>query len=112
MIHPIRSYAENVISIFVLSSLVVIDSLQGTAQSQLAASGSAQTPSSAVVESGKFRFYETRQPRGEETYELTRSSKGEFDVTVKTALPFAEQDTKPQVSATLRASADLTPQAF
>ena len=103
---------KTVTSILVLSSLVAINSLQSTAQSQLAASGPAQTPSSAVVESGKFRFYETRQPRGEETYELTRSAKGEFAVTVKTALPFAEQDTKPQVSATLRASADLTPQAF
>jgi imidazolonepropionase-like amidohydrolase len=103
---------KTVTSVLVLSTLVAINSLQSIAQSQVAASGSAQTPSSAVVESGKFRFYETKQPRGEETYELTRSAKGEFAVTVKTALPFAEQDTKPQVSATLRARADLTPQAF
>src|SRR5205809_7938381 len=96
---------KTVTFIFLLSSLVAINSLQSVAHGQIAAS--AQTASSVVVESGKFRFYETKQPRGEETYELTRSAKGKLALTVKTLLPFAEQDTKPQVSATLRAGADL-----
>jgi hypothetical protein len=75
-----------------------------------------QSPSteagSVITESGKFRFYETKQPRGEETYEITKSASRELTLATKTELPFAEQDTKPQVSATLRMSADFTPRSF
>jgi imidazolonepropionase-like amidohydrolase len=66
----------------------------------------------AVIESGKFRFYETKQIRGEENYQITKSATGELTLTTKIDLPFAEQDNKPQVSASLRASADYTPRSF
>src|ERR1051325_1110524 len=66
----------------------------------------------AVIESGKLRFYETKQIRGEENYEIKKSATGELTLTTKTDLPFAEQDNKPQVSASLRMSADYTPQSF
>src|SRR6185295_16957669 len=65
-----------------------------------------------VIESGKFHFYETKQTRGEENYEIKRSSTGELTLTTKIDLPYAEQDNKPQVSASLRTSADYTPQSF
>jgi imidazolonepropionase-like amidohydrolase len=66
----------------------------------------------AVIESGKLHFYETKQIRGEENYEIKKSATGELTLTTKTDLPLAEQDNKPQVSASLRMSADYTPQSF
>src|SRR3954468_5309469 len=66
----------------------------------------------AIIESGKFRFYETKQMRGEETYEIARFATGELLLTAKTDMPFAEQETKPLVNVTLRTSSDFTPQAF
>jgi len=68
--------------------------------------------SAATIESGKFRFYETKQIRGEETYEITRSANGELVLTAKTDMPFAEQESKPQVNASLRMQSNLTPQSF
>src|SRR5689334_2780784 len=70
------------------------------------------SPAAQVIEQGKFRFYETKQLRGEEDYTISRTSGGELLVQAKTTMPFAEQDTKPLVNATLRATADYTPQAF
>ena len=67
---------------------------------------------SSVIESGKFHFYETKQLRGEENYEINKPAAGELTLTTKIDLPFAEQDNKPQVSASLRMSADYTPQSF
>ncbi len=69
-------------------------------------------PSAAIIESGKFRFYETKQIRGEDNYQITHSENGDVIVKAKTDMPFAEQDTKPLVNATLRAARDLTPQTF
>jgi imidazolonepropionase-like amidohydrolase len=94
-----------------LSCLLSVSAFQGLAHGQVTKPEAAQTPSSSI-ESGKFRFYETKQIRGEETYELARSANGELVLTVKTGVPFAEQETKPQVSATLRTGSDGTPQAF
>ena len=65
-----------------------------------------------TTENGKFRFYETKQIRGEENYSISRTSNGELLVQAKTDLPFAEQEKKPLVNATLRTSPDLTPQHF
>lgn len=65
-----------------------------------------------VIESGKFRFYELKQTRGEEDYTITRTSSGELLVQAKTTLPFAEQEAKPLVNATLRTKAEFTPLAF
>ena len=70
------------------------------------------TVSPVVVESGKFRFYEIKQSRGEETYQINQTANGELTVQVKTDLPFAEQETKPLVNATLRTTKDFTPQSF
>src|ERR1043166_7865674 len=67
---------------------------------------------SSMIESGKFHFYETKQLRGEENYEIHKSAAGDLTLTTKIDLPFAEQDNKPQVSASLRTSADYTPQSF
>ena len=82
----------------------------GVARAQ-STSRSLQT-ASATVESGKFRFYEVKQPSGEETYQITKSATGELTLTTKVELPFAEQEKKPQVSVSLRTSADCTPQSF
>jgi imidazolonepropionase-like amidohydrolase len=64
------------------------------------------------IESGKFRFYETKQPRGEETYDIRRAPNGELVLTAKTDMPSAEQEQKPQVNATLRMQSDFTPKSF
>ena len=65
-----------------------------------------------TAETGKFRFYETKQIRGEETYEIRRTDNGELVVQAKTDLPFAEQEEKPLVNATLRTKEDFTPLVF
>ena len=65
-----------------------------------------------TIENGKFRFFETKQIRGEENYSISRTSNGELLVQAKTDLPFAEQEKKPLVNATLRTSPDFTPQQF
>src|SRR2546423_6936237 len=70
-------------------------------------------PSSAgLIESGKIRFYETKQIRGEETYQINQSAGGELVLQVKTDMPFAEQDKKPLVNVTLRTRKDFTPESF
>jgi hypothetical protein len=46
-------------------------------------------PKSETIETGRFRFYETKQPRGEETYTIERSSDGTLIVQAKTEMPFA-----------------------
>src|SRR5436190_19250877 len=67
---------------------------------------------SASIESGKFRFYETKQPRGEETYQLSPAPDGEMVMITQAQFPFAEQETKPSVAASLRLQADFTPITF
>src|SRR5690242_8092779 len=68
--------------------------------------------STAVIESGKFQFYETKQIRGEETYQVNQSADGELVLQAKTDMPFAEQDKKPLVNVTLRTTKDFTPESF
>src|ERR1051325_1987348 len=65
-----------------------------------------------VIETGKFHFYETKQIRGEEDYTVSKTTGGELLIQAKTSMPFAEQDTKPLVNATLRTKADSTPRTF
>jgi hypothetical protein len=67
---------------------------------------------SVLVDSGKIRFYETKQIRGEETYQINQSPNGDLIVQARTDLPFAGEENKPLVNATLRAAKDLTPQSF
>jgi imidazolonepropionase-like amidohydrolase len=64
-----------------------------------------------TIESGKFRFHETKQIRGEEDYEITRIADG-LVVQAKTDMPYAEQDQKPLVIAKIETTADLTPRMF
>jgi imidazolonepropionase-like amidohydrolase len=98
---------------FILSCFLVTASITGLAHGQMPANaGAARAANSEIIESGKFRFYETKQIRGEETYEITRAATGELLLTAKTDMPFAEQENKPLVNVTLRTSADFTPQAF
>jgi hypothetical protein len=75
---------------------------------------SPQTPGpvSETIETGRFRFYETKQLRGEETYTIDRSSDGTLIVKAKTEMPFAEQEKKPLVNSLLRMKADFSPLAF
>jgi len=89
-----------------LSSLLLI------AVTLTVAHGQTKAIPPSVIEQGKFRFYETRQPRGEESYEIAKLPNGELVLTVKTEMPFAEQENKPQVNATLRMQTDLTPKSF
>lgn len=72
----------------------------------------AGTNTAQTIESGRFRFYETKQIRGEESYSISRTANGELLVQAKTDLPFIEQQKKVLVNATLRTSSDLTPQQF
>src|ERR1044071_5943661 len=65
-----------------------------------------------VIDSGKIRFYETKQIRGEETYQINQLPNGDLLVESKTDLPGVDQENKPLVNATLRTSKDLTPQSF
>src|ERR1051326_4675488 len=65
-----------------------------------------------AIESARIHFYETKQIRGEENYQITKAAGGELILTVKTELPFAEQETKPSVNTTLRMRPDLTPTSF
>jgi len=69
-------------------------------------------PLGQVIERGKFRFYETKQIRGEEDYTISRTTDDELFVQAKTTLPYAEQDTKPLVNAMLRTKADYTPRTL
>ena len=64
------------------------------------------------IESGKLRFYETKQIRGEETYQINQSPNGELVLQAKVDMPFAEQETKVLLNTTLRTAKDLTPQSF
>ena len=79
----------------------------------LFAASLAQAQASGVlVDSGKIRFYEIKQIRGEETYQINQLPNGDLIVTAKTQMPFAEQENKPLVNATLRTAKDLTPHSF
>lgn len=54
-----------------------------------------------TIENGKFRFYETKQIRGEENYSISRTSNSELIVQAKTDLPFAEQEKEAIQTATI-----------
>ncbi len=69
-------------------------------------------PSTTVIESGKIRFYETHEIRGEENFQISQSSNGELVLQAKTDLPFIGEEKKPLVNTTLRTAKDLTPQSF
>jgi imidazolonepropionase-like amidohydrolase len=72
----------------------------------------AQTANNVLIDSGKIRFYETHQIRGEENYQIKQLPNGDLLVQATTDMPFAEQETKPLVKVTLRTAKDLTPESF
>ena len=94
-------------SILVSLSLLVAASL-----TQTVVNSQSEKSTSSSVESGKIRFYETHEIRGEENYQITQSPNGDLTLEVKTDLPFAGDEKKPLVNATLRTARDLTPQSF
>lgn len=69
-------------------------------------------PTASVIESGKFLFYETKQTRGEETYEIRRRSDGSLETTAKIDLPFMGEEEKPSLRATLLTRDDLAALSF
>jgi len=85
--------------------------ISGRAQIQTAKAAE-RNNSAQPVETGKVRFYETKQIRGEETYAISGVADGELIIQAKTDMPFAEQDQKPLVNTTLRMKADFTPLTF
>src|SRR6185369_9724356 len=90
----------------ILVILLALLSLGISAQAQR------KTRQTQVIDRGKFRFYETKEIRGEEDFTISRGKNDELFVEAKISLPFAEQDLKPKVWATLRTKADDTPRTF
>src|SRR5436853_5102593 len=82
-------------------------------KAQMKSGGPARQGSTAAqtIESGKFRVYETKQIRGEENYEISRTPQG-LIVQAKIDLPFMGEEKKPSLTATLRTKDDLTPEFF
>jgi imidazolonepropionase-like amidohydrolase len=97
----------NLIS-FGLSFLLAV----GLAQTQVNSQNTNKTSSGVLLDSGKIRFYETKQIRGEETYQIDQLPNGDLIVQARTDLPFAEQENKPLINSTLRTAKDFTPQSF
>lgn len=79
-------------------------------------SHNAQDPKSGpLIESGKFRIYDTKQVTGEENYEIRQTGAGpgsELRVTAEINFPFMGEEQKPKLTSSLRARNDLTPQSF
>ena len=97
-----------------VSILLLVLSVFGTAvKAQVKSGGPARQGSipAQAIESGKFRVYETKQIRGEETYEISRTQNG-LIVQAKIDLPFMGEEKKPSLTATLRTKGDLTPELF
>src|ERR1044072_1739257 len=65
-----------------------------------------------VIDSGKIRFYETKQIRGEETFQINQLPNGDLSLEAKTELPGVDQEKKPLVNVTLRTAKDVTPTSF
>ena len=72
----------------------------------------AKPQTTQAIETGKFRFYETKQPRGEETYEIRRGSDGSLIVHAKTDLPSMGEEKNPSLTAILQTKPDLTPKSL
>lgn len=68
---------------------------------------SAQT-TTQVIERGKFRFFDTKQPQGEESYEISDANN---TIVVRSQLEL-ESESKISLNAILTLRADLTPMAF
>ena len=95
-----------------LTIFLVLGLSIGTGATAQTNSVRAARPTSETIETGEFRFFETKQLRGKETYTIERISNGELIVHAKTEMPFAEQEKKPLVNASLQTQPDLSPIAF
>src|SRR5215204_6009855 len=82
------------------------------AQTQVNSQDANQTSSGVLIDSGKIRFYETKQIRGEENYQINQLPNGDLIIQATTDMPFAGQENKPLVNVNLRTAKDLTPQSF
>jgi imidazolonepropionase-like amidohydrolase len=69
----------------------------------------AAQPAPPPVEQGKFILHKFEQPIGEETYQVTREGDS---LVVKTNFKFTDRGSAVPLTASLRASTDLTPEAF
>ena len=99
--------------VMLLLTVVVLSLFEVNDKAQTTAGASTQRNSSAqAIETGKFRIYETKQLRGEESYEINRSSDGSLVVQAKIDLPFMGEEKKPSLTALLQTKPDLTPKSF
>lgn len=77
---------------------------------ELGVGQNAPTPSTgATVEQGKFELHKFEQPIGEETYTISKDVDG---LTVKMDFQFTDRGSPVPLSATFKASQDLTPLSF
>jgi imidazolonepropionase-like amidohydrolase len=97
-------------SVALLTFLFVISSY-AQVNAQTKSEPPASSSAAQVIESGKFRIYETKQVQGEESYEIRREPGG-LVVKARIDLPFWGEELKPLLNATLRTKDDLTPEQF
>lgn len=99
--------------VILLLTFLVLSVFEINDKAQMEPGGSAQRNNSArPIETGKFRIYETKQVRGEESYEINRASDGSLVVQAKIDLPFMGEEKKPSLTALLQTKPDLTPKSF
>src|SRR5882762_7487409 len=89
--------------IFRLAALVLTAGSVSIPGAQIAGAQAKQT--APVAERGKFLFFDTKQPQGEESYETISENNA---LVVRSQLKL-ESETKISLSATLRMHLDLTP---
>src|SRR5262245_21140188 len=81
------------------------------AQRSSRSKSNARNQTGQVIERGTFNFYETKQVKGQETYEI-RNNRGRLEVTAKIDLPFMGAEEKPSLTAKLVTRSDLSPESF
>lgn len=97
-----------------ITTLVVLYlTLLNTVQAQQPAKEQKSTgPVAAqVLESGTFRFYDSKQVQGEENYQV-RQEGDHLLISSRLDLPFWGEEVRPSLTATLRLKRDLTPERF
>src|SRR5438445_13431009 len=83
-------------------------SISMMAAANVNAQTSRPSPATPVVERGKFRFYDTKQPQGEESYEITNAGN---NITIRSQLNL-ESETRISLTSSLVLRLDLTPERF
>jgi len=92
-------------------ALALLLALPARAMSQEAPAPQAQAaqPAPAPVEQGRFILHKFEQPIGEETYQVTRDGDS---LAVKMNFKFTDRGSAVPLTASLRSTSDLTPEAF